>query len=205
MIPEPRDYQSWRKQITDLEKAASTGFYQETWSLPGGQTYRVTGRPHPNGALALLFEDISTEITQTRRYQADLQLGQAVIDAMDEAIAVFSASGQMVLSNVAYSTFWGHDPAGTLGEDAGIIATCNYWRDQAAPGTLWDKAEDFVIASGPRDNWAAETRLLNGDLITCRFAALDGGSSLVAFRRIGQSDQTPDEIPLAFTSARRSA
>lgn len=59
MIPEPRDYRSWRKQLARLEEEATMGIFEETWSLPGGQTYRVIGRPHPNGALAFMFEDIS--------------------------------------------------------------------------------------------------------------------------------------------------
>jgi PAS domain-containing protein len=50
MIPEPKDYRSWRRQMADLEKAAASGRYEETWILPSGQTYRVIGRPHPDGA-----------------------------------------------------------------------------------------------------------------------------------------------------------
>lgn len=111
MIPEPKDYRSWRKQMSELEKSATSGLYEETWSLPSGQTYRVIGRPHPNGALALMFEDISTEMSRTRRYRADLELDQAVVDALDEAVAVFSQSGLLVMSNAAYAALWGHDPA----------------------------------------------------------------------------------------------
>ena len=62
MMPEPKDYRSWRQQMSDLEAAAQNGTYEETWALPTGQTYRVTGRPHPDGAVALLFEDISAEV-----------------------------------------------------------------------------------------------------------------------------------------------
>jgi PAS domain-containing protein len=67
MIPEPKDYRSWRRQLMEMERAAASGLYEETWSLPGGQTYRVIGRPHPNGALALMIEDISGEMLRTRR------------------------------------------------------------------------------------------------------------------------------------------
>ena len=56
MIPEPRDYKHWPREMLKLEAAA--GQYMDLWSLPGGQTYRVTGQPHPDGAIALLMEDI---------------------------------------------------------------------------------------------------------------------------------------------------
>lgn len=201
MIPEPRDYRAWRNQITSLEKAAANGLYEETWSLPGGQTYQVTGRPHPNGALALSIEDISGEMTRTRRYRADLELGQAVIDAMESAIAVFSASGVLVMSNSAYTRLWGHDPASMLGNDGGIVAVCDHWRRNAAPGTIWDEAEDFVAQIGERAHWSAKTRLADGRRLNCRFAALSGGATLAAFD-LPEEEEYP---VLTFSTNRKSA
>ncbi|MDX5402090.1 MAG: PAS-domain containing protein, partial [Rhodobacterales bacterium] len=52
IMPEPKNYRSWRDQIADLVAAADNGQYLETWSLPSGLTYRVSGRPHPDGAVA---------------------------------------------------------------------------------------------------------------------------------------------------------
>ena len=202
MIPEPRDYRNWRREMGEMEAAAASGLYEETWSLPGGQTYRVTGRPHPNGALALMFEDISSEMTQTRRFRADLELGQAVIDAMDEAIAVFAASGTLVMSNAAYAAIWGHDPAGTLDGEAGIANVAEHWRVRSAPTTVWDRAEDFAAAMGPRSGWSDEVRLSDGRLVAVRFARLAGGATLAGFRVTGTS---ADLIAPVFSSARRSA
>jgi PAS domain-containing protein len=180
MIPEPKDYRSWRKQIMRVEEAASSGHFEETWSLPGGQTYRVIGRPHPNGALAFMFEDISTEMTRTRRYRADLELGQSVIDAVDDAVAVFSQPGQLVMSNRAYARLWKHDPAVLL-SDAGIGTLSAWWRENSAPSLLWDDAISFVTAYGDRSPWEGEIRLLDGRMVTCRFRPLDGGATLITF------------------------
>lgn len=182
MIPEPRDYKSWRNQITDIEEAAASGLYEETWSLSSGQTYRVTGRPHPNGALALSFEDISNEMSQTRRYRADLELGQAVIDAVDAAIAVFSPSGTLVMSNAAYATLWGHDPAASLGAEGGIAKMCEYWRRATAPSSIWDRVEDFSVELGLRTAWKDEVRFLDGRRIACQFSPLAGGATMATFR-----------------------
>jgi PAS domain-containing protein len=186
MIPEPKDYRSWRKQLTKLEEEAAMGIFEETWSLPGGQTYRVIGRPHPNGALAFMFEDISSEMSRTRRYRADLELGQSVIDAVDEAVTVFSQAGQLVMSNAAYAQLWHHDPAVML-SDASIATLSAWWRDQSAPSLLWDDAVDFVGIMGDRTPWEGEARLLDGRLLTCRFRPLTGGATLITFRA-GRSD-----------------
>ena len=181
MIPEPKDYRSWRKQVMRVEEEASSGHFEETWSLPGGQTYRVIGRPHPNGALAFMFEDISTEMTRTRRYRADLELGQSVIDAVDEAVVVFSQGGQLVMSNLAYGQLWQHDPAVML-SDAGIATLCAWWRSHSAASLLWDDATDFVTTLGERTPWEGEVRMLDGRLLACRFRPLTGGATLITFR-----------------------
>ncbi|MDP5306982.1 PAS-domain containing protein [Paracoccus spongiarum] len=127
MVPEPKDYRSWRQQMSNLESAAATGHHVETWSLPGGQTYRVTGRPHPDGAVAFLFEDITSEISLTRKFRAELQLGAHVLDGLDDALAVFGPDGKVLVRNRAYLALWG-DGAETLG--AALAA----WQDRAAPG-----------------------------------------------------------------------
>jgi PAS domain-containing protein len=202
MIPEPRDYRSWRNQITDIEEAAANGIYEETWSLPGGQTYRVVGRPHPNGALALSFEDVSTEMSQTRRYRADLELGQAVIDAVDAAIAVFSASGVLVMSNAAYAALWGHDPAASLGGTGSVSTVCDHWRNETAPSALWDRVEDFSANLGPRSAWHDQTRFKDGRLLNCQFSPLAGGATMATFR-MDAPDQEGQKVP--FSSARRLA
>jgi PAS domain-containing protein len=181
MIPEPRDYRSWRKQLARLEEEAAMGIFEETWSLPGGQTYRVIGRPHPNGALAFMFEDISNEMSRTRRYRADVELGQSVIDAVEDAVAVFSQGGQLVMSNHAYAQLWQHDPQVLLSE-ASITTLCAWWRDHAAPTLLWDDAVDFATSTDDRTPWDGDVRLLDGRLVSCRFRPLTGGATLVTFR-----------------------
>lgn len=202
MIPEPKDYRSWRKQLARLEEEASMGLFEETWSLPGGQTYRVIGRPHPNGALAFMFEDISNEMSRTRRYRADLELGQSVIDAVEEAVAVFSQGGQLVMSNHAYAQLWQHDPQVMLSE-ASISTLCTWWRDHAAPTLLWDDATDYVTSSGDRAAWDGEVRLLDGRLVTCRFRPLTGGATLITFRPQGAAmpGQHLNAVPMGMLSA----
>jgi hypothetical protein len=180
MLPEPKDYRSWRRQLVDMEKAAANGLYEDVWSLPSGQTYRVIARPHPNGALALILEDISTEMLRTRRYKADLELGQEVLDEMEPAMAVFSAEGQLVLSNSAYIGLWGHDPSETVAE-ASVTTICRYWREHSAPSQLWGQIETFVTNPGDRLKWQSEIRMSDGRMVDCLLKPLNGGATLVSF------------------------
>jgi PAS domain-containing protein len=180
MMPEPKDYRSWRQQMAELEQASAAGHHSETWTLPSGQTYRVTGRPHPDGAVAFLFEDISSEVSLTRRFRAELELGQEVIDALPQAMAVFLSSGELVTSNIAYAELWGVDPGATLGQMTAIDAL-RTWQLLSEPNPIWAEARDYLGKIGPRAVWTAEARMQDGRRLGCRFAPLAGGSTLASF------------------------
>lgn len=175
MVPEPKDYRSWRQQMNTLEAAAASGHHVEIWSLPGGQTYRVTGRPHPDGAVAFLFDDITSEISLTRKFRADLSLGADVLDSLDEAIAVFAANGEAELSNRRYSELWGEQRAmsvkdclacwGGVGTDSPGLAALR----QALSGTKTGQVERGVIAAP------------SGGLLSWSVRPLSGGRAMVGF------------------------
>lgn len=192
-VPEPKDYRSWRRQLLQMEKAAASGLYEETWSLPSGQTYRVIGRPHPDGALALIIEDISDEMTRSRRYRAEIELGMAVIDGLDEAVAVFSQAGQLVMSNTAYARLWGHDPSTELSE-ASLATVVGHWKETASPNPIWAEFEDLASAPTDRRPINAEARLKDGRLLACRFTPLVAGSTMAGFRVLPASPG-PKAVP----------
>jgi PAS domain-containing protein len=179
-LPEPRDYRKWRQRMAELEEAATHGFVQENWTLPTGQTYRVTGRPHPGGAIAFLVEDISAEISLNRRFRSEIELGQTVIDSLDEAIAVFSPGGTLTFSNAAYTRLWGTDPASTLAE-IGVLDATRQWQSLTDPTPVWGDARNFLAGHGEREEWSTPVRLKDGRHLTCRFQPLAGGAALVGF------------------------
>jgi len=181
MMPEPKDYKTWRHQITALEEAAADGTYEETWALATGQTYRVIGRPHADGAVALLFEDISAEISLTRNFREELEVGQAVLDVLRDAVVVFSASGLITLSNKAYADLWGVDPSTAFGEMSLADAT-NLWSNACDPTPIWDELRGFVSAQNARSEWVGNVTLDTGQALDCQISPLAGGATMVTFR-----------------------
>ncbi|WP_114967005.1 PAS-domain containing protein [Alkalilacustris brevis] len=180
MIPEPRDYRSWRQALTAVERAAAAGHFEETWSLASGQTYRVTGRPHPDGAVAFLIEDISAEISLTRRFRSQIETGQAVLDSLPEAIAVFSSTGALVMSNQAYDALWPDDSATRL-HRMGVAEVIESWRARAHPGPHWAQLRTLIGAGGPRRDWQGDIQLRDGRHMLCQLTPLAGGATLVGF------------------------
>jgi len=200
MIPEPKDYKSWRQQMLALEEAAADGTYEETWTLPGGQTYRVNGRPHPDGAVALLFEDISAEISLTRNFREELEVGQAVLDALDDAVVVFSQTGMITISNAAYTKLWGVDP-GTSFAEMSIRDATRSWQDICDPTPLWGHLRDFVGDPDDRRNWFGDATLDDGRQLECQISALAGGATMVKFhvkpapKKPAKKRNTPRKTP----------
>ncbi|AJE44906.1 PAS-domain containing protein [Celeribacter indicus] len=193
MMPEPKDYKSWREAMAALETAAQDGTYEELWSLPGGVTYRVSGRPHPDGAIAFLFEDISAEMSLTRRFRAQIETGQAALDSLKEAIAVFSNEGTLVFSNLSYTTLWGLEKTEGLA-DTSITEATRLWHSKCAPSPMWGDIRDFVGRMGERNEWTGATRLWDGRRLTCRFVPLPSGQTLVGFSP--EARTTPLRPPL---------
>ena len=183
MVPEPPNWKDWRAGLANMERPAATGGFEDIWALPGGQTYRVTGQQHRGGGLALMIEDISSEILRGRRYRASLDLCQGVIDRMEEGIAVFAASGQLVLSNLAYASLWGHDPGGGV-KKMDLRQLAGHWRAASAPTSLWAELETFGELTEDRRAWQGEARLTDGRLILCRCEPMTEGAMLVGFRTV---------------------
>lgn len=180
MMPEPKDYKSWRQQMAELESAAVDGTYEETWSLPSGQTYRVTGRPHPEGAVAFMFEDITAEISLTRRFRAELEMGQSALDCIDDGIAVFAPGGTLAMSNAAYARLWGNDPETSL-MDVTIADTCMTWRHKTRPTDIWDTVQIAVANPAKREPLELTCHLLNGRKVECMIAPMVRGATMVRF------------------------
>ncbi|NND42569.1 MAG: diguanylate cyclase, partial [Silicimonas sp.] len=193
VMPEPRDYRAWRNSIADLETAAMNGTYAETWSLPDGQTYRVSGRPHPDGAMALLFEDISAEMSLTRRFRAQLQQSQSIIDSLDEAVAVFSASGELTFSNAAYQALWS-DPEEPSITGKTVVEATRLWHKLTVPTPIWGDFRDFAFQDRERDEWTGQVTMRDGRSVACRFVPHKAGSSLAIFHPQEAAGKVPSEL-----------
>ncbi|MEC7761080.1 MAG: PAS-domain containing protein [Pseudomonadota bacterium] len=192
MMPEPKDYKSWRQRISDLVDAARNGTYEENWTLPGGQTYRVTGRPHPDGAVAFLFEDISAEIGLARRYRAEIETAHSTLDALPSAVAVFSTAGVMTLSNNRYRTMWAREDETDV-TAMSIYDAVTLWREAALPSGVWDEVKGAVGHSGPRQTTEGHVSLKDGRALVCRVVPLPRGYTMIEFVALASADATDDK------------
>ena len=180
MMPEPRNYSSWREQIAELVVAASDDRYTETWTLPSGVTYRVLGRPHPDGAIAFLFEDISAEVSLTRRFRAEMELGKSTLDSLNQAIAVFAATGKLNFCNLAYRTLWNSEPEAGITEYS-FQDGIRQWRLQTEKTDVWERLRHHILDINPRESWIAPIVHHSGQTLNMQVVSLTGGFTSVVF------------------------
>lgn len=179
-MPEPKNYTDWRLAISDLISAAHDGRYEETWSIDTGQTLRVRGRPHPDGATAFLIEDISAEVSLTRSFRAELELGQSLLDTLEDAIAVFSMAGVLTFSNAAYQKLWQVDPEKAFA-DVTIYDAVQIWKRRCAPNFSWGEIESYVGNIEDRKHWSMPLYLSEGSQMTCNISPITAGATLIRF------------------------
>lgn len=194
-IPEPKDYKSWRLHIAQLEAGAANGTYEEVWNLPSGETYRVTGRPHPDGAVAYVFEDISSEVSMTRNFRSEIEISQAVLDNLDTAVAAFTREGILTVSNRAYAQMWKADPDNGLSATS-LTQASRQWRSMCTPSQAWEDLFSTILRSGERPPWSSTLKLQNGPALRCDIRPLSGGGTLVSFHPIlPPEEQVPASGP----------
>lgn len=180
MMPEPKNYTSWRDKLYDVVSAAREDRYCETWNLPSGLTYKITGRPHPDGAVAFLIEDISAEISLTRRFRSELELTQSVLDCFDDSVAVFSRLGVLTFSNAAYRAQWDCDPDSAFAEITIVDATKD-WQNACEPTHIWSTLREFVLTLRDRRAWTETLVLKDGGQLCCTVQPVAAGATMVRF------------------------
>lgn len=193
-MPEQKDFASWRRKLGELEDGARDGTYEESWVLPSGKVFRVTGRPHPQGALALLFEDISSTIMLERKYRSELELSRATLDRLTEAVAVFDASGMLAFVNSAFRRLWQFDPMASL-DGADVAEMTARWAERCIPSAVWPRIAEFATAGEFRTSWADEVSTRGGRRIGVLVAPLPDASALVVFDERSASVESEAGVP----------
>jgi PAS domain-containing protein len=188
VMPEPRSYATWRTQITAMIHAADVGQYQEVWSLVNGRTYRVTGRPHPNGAVAFLFADISDEVASTRDQRAALDLRQAALDRVEEGIAVLDRDGAMLFCNRRFALLLRLMPEARAGLSLpDLLAAC---RTRFPRPALWDGIADR-LRNDAVTAISDSVTLERGATLSVRLMPLGQGQTMLSLHHVpAQADTT---------------
>lgn len=179
-MPEPKNYRTWRQEVSDLIAAASGANYRDTWSLEDGRTFSVQGRPHPGGATAFMIEDISTEITLTRSFRVEIEQYEALLDKIEDAIVVFSATGVLTFCNEAYRAMWSQNPEAAFA-DVTIHDAVDLWKAQTLGDVDWEVFGQFVAALGQKRAVLVDLATADGTVIEASLTTISSDATMVRF------------------------
>ncbi|MFZ5721356.1 MAG: ATP-binding protein [Pseudomonadota bacterium] len=180
-LPETADYAKW--------KAAELHRYEQLeaqpddlWSLPDGRTLRVVHQPHPLGGLLLLFADITGELRLKTQYNALIQVQQATLDKLSDAVVVFGSDGRLRLHNESFERFWNITPLQleAAGDFEGVVELCVHKLHDMA---FWKELKGRVADPDPaaRMPITGEAQTSDDRILEYRTRPLPDGATLVAF------------------------
>jgi signal transduction histidine kinase len=180
-LPETADYAKWK--AGELARYEQTGASpDEMWSLPDARTLKVVRQPHPLGGILLLFSDITDELKLKAQYNAQIQVQQATLDKLSDAVVVFGADGRLRLYNEAFTEFWHTTPIQmqAAGDFESVVELCvpklhdmSFWRE--LKGRI---ADPDPVARAPT---TGEVRTSDGRIVLYQSRPLPDGATLIAF------------------------
>ena len=104
-LPEQADFALFK--AAELARHEALGPSPEAlWRLPSERTLKVSSQPHPSGGLMMVFSDVTPELRLRAQFNHQLQVQQATLDKLSDAVAVFGADARLRLFNEAFERFW---------------------------------------------------------------------------------------------------
>ncbi|PXA88335.1 two-component sensor histidine kinase, partial [Caulobacter sp. D5] len=198
-LPETVDYAKWK--AAELARYEDLGPQaDELWDLPDGRTLKVVRQPHPLGGMLLLYSDITGELRLKAQYNALIQVQQATLDKLNDAVAVFGSDGRLRLHNEAFETFWNVTPLAlqAAGDFEGVVELCVRRLHDL---TFWRELKGRVADPDPqmRAPTSGEVRTSDGRIVVYQSRPLPDGATLIAFADV--TDTRHLESALADRSA----
>jgi signal transduction histidine kinase len=198
-LPETIDYAKWKAAELDRHEDTAAA-PDDMWSLPEGRTLKVGRQPHPMGGVVLLFSDITGELRLKAQYNAQIQVQQATLDKLNDAVAVFGSDGRLRLHNEAFERFWNITPAQieVAHDFEGVVELCvprlhdmNFWRELKGRVADTDPQARAPISG--------EVKTSDSRIVVYQSRPLPDGATLIAFADV--TDARKLESALADRSA----
>ncbi len=198
-LPETADYGKWKAAELDRYERLDAA-PDDLWSLPDGRTLRVVRQPHPLGGLLLLYSDITDEVKLKAQFNAQIQVQQATLDKLNDAVAVFGSDGRLRLHNDAFGRFWNLTTTQLeqAGDFEGVVDLCiprlhdqEFWRE------LKGRVAD--TDPGARAPLSGEVKTSDSRIAHYQSRPLPDGATLIAFTDV--TDARRLESALAARSA----
>jgi hypothetical protein len=134
------------------------------------------------GGLLLLFSDITDELKLTSQYNAQIQVQQATLDKLSDAVTVFGSDGRLRLHNEAFARFWNITPGQieAAGDFEGVAELCI---PKLHDRNFWTELKGRVADPDPqaRAPTTGEVKTSDSRIVVYQSRPLPDGATLIAF------------------------
>ncbi|HWE99488.1 MAG TPA: PAS-domain containing protein [Caulobacteraceae bacterium] len=180
LLPETADYAAFK--AGELARHADADPGEGVWRLPDGRTVRVATRPHPGGGLIISFSDITAEVRLKAQFNHVVQVQQATLDKLSDAVAVFGADTRLRLHNEAFERMWSI-PADALAREPEFDAVVDYCVARLHDLAFWRALKGRIADPDPlaRAPAGGEATIGDGRVLAWQSRPLPDGATLVSF------------------------
>lgn len=176
VLPEPKDYTSWRKTFLKIERSAMKDDYNEDWGLPDGRALRVIGRPHPSGTVVFLFEDVTATLAMERRFRSQICTLDNAMNAATAGFIVFDRKGKMTFQNTLLKQSLGLGNTKVTIQDFSLATQRVF-----LPTPVWGDLRQYIEDTNERSAWQADIKTRSGEHVSVNFTPIPTGETLCEF------------------------
>jgi signal transduction histidine kinase len=179
-LPETADYAAFK--AAELARHGGAEPTEVLWTLPQGETLRMAALPHPEGGLVLVFSDVTAELQRMARFNQLVQVQQASLDKLTDAVAVFGADARLRLHNEAFQILWSLPP-GLVATGAPFDRVVERAASRLHDLAFWRALKTRITDPDPalRAAAAGEAQTGDGRWLAWQSLPLPDGATLVSF------------------------
>lgn len=188
LLPAVPDYQGWRG--SHLEVYSLSEPQEQTWHLPDGRTINFVAAPASrDGGVIYVFEDVTQRLKLESTNKALVSVQRETLNALSEAVAVFSTDGRLGLYNPRLSEIW-KLPINEL-RDAPHIdriaeVSGHEWPEDGLE--IWQRLKRSVVDLSPRRvDESGRIPRSDGRLIDYAAVRLPNGQTMLTFSDVTES------------------
>ncbi|GAA0579586.1 hypothetical protein GCM10008942_30610 [Rhizomicrobium electricum] len=179
-VPEQRNFAAWKKE--HLQQFHEAGQHVlETWHLPTGMSVDVRSVPYLLGGTVYLFRDISERLRMETTHQLLLNTQRALVNTVDQALALFGPDGRLRMHNDAFTKLWQFAERELAGEPH-LTKIADLCAARIGRDGIWSMIAAGVNASEPErlGEWGDLARA-DGKALSLDVTRLPDGATLVTF------------------------
>ena len=192
LIPS-EDYAKFKAR--ELERHEKPAPSEAIWRLPEGRTLKVSSAPHPEGGVILVFSDITDELRLKTQFNHLLQVQQATLDKLNDAVAVFGPDARLKLHNEAFQTLW-RLPAAALTHAPHFDDLVEFCVAQLHDLQFWRELKGRIADPDPHIRSPAAGEAVTGDgrRLAWQSRPLPDGATLLGFADVTTARQIEEAL-----------